>query len=268
MTILLGLICEGGIVIATDTQGTGDNFSLPSDKISIVNFKGDKTLVAKAGNCLLSNRTVEIIQEKADDIELNHPRQLVGLAESAIRQIRDQMIDEDQKKWIAENPFELLLAQCGPYEPSLFLATSLGITNKFEKYYATAGCGAELAECLLNEFILKPKTVAEAVAVAVYIVGKVKRYDPFCGGPTTIKVAPRISNFPQKEEGGLSKDGLFKVFDWPQDYVDDLERELAVSEQAGRPKRMEMLSDTLKKIGTIWWEKHLESNSGASNEQT
>jgi 20S proteasome alpha/beta subunit len=110
MTILLGLKCDGGVVLASDTQGTEDGFSLPTDKISIVKFKADAALVAAAGDCFLSNRVVEMIQEKAFDAELSCPRQLADIAEVAIRRLRDQLIDEDQKKWIAEAGFRLMLA--------------------------------------------------------------------------------------------------------------------------------------------------------------
>jgi hypothetical protein len=178
------------------------------------------------------------------------------------------MVDEAQKQALNDQPFVLMLAHFGCFEPSLYLATSLGIASKSEPYYATAGSGSSIAECFFAEFLERPSTLPEAVASAIYIIDKVKRYDPSCGGPTKVKIIGREKNS-YAESGKPETRYLGKVYDYPQEDIDNFEREIAVQEISDKGARIKRLTEELSKIGKARWEAYLNAAKPKtlSNEQ-
>ncbi len=270
MTILIGITCKDGIVLASDSQATvGGEFALPTSKITKVNFQLNEALIACAGDIHLANRVTEMIQDSALRSELNSPRHLADMAEAEIRKFRDMMVDDAQKQSLEEGGFILMLAHFGCFDPSLYLTNILGIASKPESYYAAAGSGSVLAECFFAEFLDRPSTLPESVAAAIYIIDKVKRYDPSCGGQTKVKVIGREKNPYPAHDNPMTR-YIGKVYDYPQSDIDTFEREIAEIETSEKPGRIKRLSGVLSEIGKVRWEAYLKSVKAtiSTNEQT
>jgi hypothetical protein len=73
-------------------------------------------------------------------------------------------------------------------KPYLFtIQSSQGIANQVKNYVAV-GCGAGVAEFLISWFDFSKMLGHEAAVTAAFIVGEVKKFDCFCGGPTQIRL--------------------------------------------------------------------------------
>src|SRR6266487_609176 len=64
---IVGIICQDGIVLASESQITMGGLRLPhGDKISVINFpQGKKALVAESGDVSLSNHVVDLMKRQA-----------------------------------------------------------------------------------------------------------------------------------------------------------------------------------------------------------
>jgi 20S proteasome alpha/beta subunit len=66
MTIIVGLICKDGIVLAGDSQTTtGTSKRCDAKKFALVKFTDAEVLVAQAGNASTAGRAIEIFRDSA-----------------------------------------------------------------------------------------------------------------------------------------------------------------------------------------------------------
>jgi 20S proteasome alpha/beta subunit len=84
VTLIVGIVCRDGIVIASDSQTTGEYGEKQCDKEKVfrIEFKDRSPgLIATAGSLDFSTQVVEMIERCALEIEANNPRSLADLAE-------------------------------------------------------------------------------------------------------------------------------------------------------------------------------------------
>src|SRR6266496_434482 len=98
VTIAIGLISKTGrfqpgqvgqIVMASDSQTTypGNQKRTDAKKINVVEFSNGKILVAQAGSAELADKAIEIMQAKAQGVELQDAETAPKLAQESIREI-------------------------------------------------------------------------------------------------------------------------------------------------------------------------------------
>src|SRR6266480_6167278 len=196
MTIVIGLICNNAIVLASDSQtsdvATGQ-FRRNVDKIHKLRFKdGKDALVAESGNPVFTANVIETLTELAANESLEHNRSLAWLAEEALARLRKRLSVQNPdptslKAHFDSNSAELMLADYANGRPNLFtLDFGLGVANRTTPggQYSVIGCGAALAKFILDKFHVADMQLGEAIATAIFTVEEVKKSDLRCQGPT------------------------------------------------------------------------------------
>jgi 20S proteasome alpha/beta subunit len=217
MTIIAGLICSEGLVLAADSQAgsfRGVHVKrLDYTKIYDFRFDGATVIVTGAGETPFIARAKEIIEAKASDAKIKSSREVADIAEDAMKTITkryviDRMRDlgpsskapilqSDELPFAPPN-FELLLGVWCGAEWCLYTVYPDGVAGR-EEGYASMGSGSAFAEYLLARLYRDDLTLEEAIRVAVYVIEEVKKVDLHCGGPTHVV--------------GVTKDGVVRKRD-------------------------------------------------------
>lgn len=215
MTIIVGLICEDGIVLACDSQASSVK-GVPVKrteytKIYEIPMRGEGyAILSGAGTGAFVTRASEILKEKCGNNLCRNPREFADICEDVVTELfKRYVIDRSRAlgmsktkspqthngsvQWQEEQiepPGIVMLTgiQCGrdkDLEWSLYTVHSDSIAEKSDNYDAI-GSGSAIAEYLLARLWSKNLIVEHAKRVAVYIVEEVKKIDPFCGGPTQV----------------------------------------------------------------------------------
>ncbi len=223
MTIIVGVKCEDGVVIASDSQqefGRGVSVKrLNTGKIYLV---GDRFAVAGAGVSAHIEKAVDAIdmgikegkRHKAG-ADLSEDECVSAIERSMTAVYKEYNID--RAKFLGE-PKErdffapILIVGCleaveGEAKGKLgnhclFIVHSEGVVEKIADY-ATAGSGAAYAELLLKNSYVRGMKTQEAMRLADYVIEEVKGIDPNCGGETRIAVV-----CPNEGVHELSKDDI------------------------------------------------------------
>lgn len=204
MTIIVGIICEDGLVIASDSQASSfrgvDVKRLDYTKIYSFGFDGAKVVLTGAGQVPFIIRAREIIEDKSKDQKFHGPRAIADIAEDTMIEISRRYIVErlrglgsvrgpgqsDDGPMSAPDFALFLGVHCGT-EPCLYTVYPDGVAGR-EDRYASLGSGSAFAEYLLARLYRDGLDLEEAVRIAVYVVEEVKKVEPHCGGPTQIVV--------------------------------------------------------------------------------
>lgn len=204
MTIIVGIICREGVVLASDSQAgsfRGVHVKrLDYTKIYDFGFDGAKVVVTGAGETPFIARAIELIQEKGSETKFHKPREVANIAEEVMNEINKRYVIErlkdlgstkaptlQQEDLIRPPELALMLGlHCGQ-TPCLYTIYPDGVAGKEERY-ASLGSGSAFAEYLLARLYRDDFTLEEAVRVAVYVVEEVKKVDLHCGGPTQVVV--------------------------------------------------------------------------------
>jgi 20S proteasome alpha/beta subunit len=202
VTIITGIICNDGIVLASDSQTTfGTQKQCDTNKINPVQFVNGWALVAESGDAELSQKAVATFQEFASVLNPTSEKEIIFKAEQAVKSVRQQQIalyqgqnfslEEWQQEFRDNRPFELMIAFYFNKTPHLYtLSLSTGIAHKINLHYAAIGCGSNLGGYLLAELSTPEMPSYLATPISVYIVESVKKHDAFCGGATKIAQLP------------------------------------------------------------------------------
>jgi 20S proteasome alpha/beta subunit len=197
MTIIVGIKCRDGLVLASDSQTTyGTSKRLDTKKISLVHFEDGAALVAESGPASMSGEALRLLQKKATTQKISTDDSPALLAVDAMRELRKgqsalypgrHSLDEWKKFYTTEGRTELAVAYWFGGKVELYTITlDECVPSKVQGHFAAAGCGGDLAEYLLGEFCPKGLTCSLAAVVASYVVEMVKQHDACCGGPTGI----------------------------------------------------------------------------------
>lgn len=204
MTIILGIIAENTIIIASDSQTTaGSSKRTDTNKITELTLDGIPVLIAESGDAVLSGAVVEKLQASFSSLKFDDYRKPVDAAQNAIAELRRQIAQGNTlnnpndlgPSYFDENSFSLMMAYFykrpnqSATEPFLYTLDSVTAGyGKREKHFAAIGCGASTAEFILGRCDATKLELPMAVTTAVYVVEEVKKVDTFCGGPTKLAV--------------------------------------------------------------------------------
>jgi len=203
MTIIAGLICEEGIVIASDSQAgsfKGVHVKrLDYTKIYDFTVNGTTIVATGSGETPFITRAIEILEDKTKDGKFHKPREVADLAESVMNEVSKRYIfDRGKELGFSKSPsgpilpqlqedrtlgFALMLGVCCQEKTAIYTVYPDGVAEKAEEY-ASLGSGSAFAEYLLPRLYRDDLTLDEATRVCVYVVEEVKKVDVHCGGPT------------------------------------------------------------------------------------
>lgn len=207
MTIIVGIICQDGLVVASDSQAgsfRGVHVKrLDYTKIYSFNFDGSKVVVTGAGESPFIVRAKEIIEGNSKDKKFRTSREIADVAEEAMTEITKRYMIERFKdlgsstktpqpddSLLSPPNFALVLGTyCGD-GPCLYTVYPDGVAGR-EEGYASLGSGSAFAEYLLARLYRPDLTIEGGVRIAAYVVEEVKKADVHCGGPTQIVVVKK-----------------------------------------------------------------------------
>ena len=223
LTIIIGLKCEDGVVIASDSQqefGRGVSVKrLNTGKIYLI---GDRFAFAGAGVSAHIEKAVDAIamgiregKKHKAGADLSEDECVSAMERSMLAIYKVYNIE--RAKFLGdpkEKEFFSSILIVGCVEAAngqtkgklgnhcLFIVHSEGVVEKISDY-ATAGSGAAYAELHLKNSYVKGMKVQEATALAYYVIEEVKSIDVNCGGDTRIAIV-----CPENGVKELSKDDI------------------------------------------------------------
>jgi 20S proteasome alpha/beta subunit len=214
MTIIIGIICKDGLVLACDSQASSMK-GVPLKrteytKIYEIPMGADNyALLSGAGTGAFVTRASELLTDKCKNHVCQTPRDFADICEDVVTDIfKRYVIDRSKALGMSRQkmPKELdssIQWQEGENEPPIIIISGIqcgngkspewclytihpdGVAEKSDRYDAI-GSGSAIAEYLLARLCSKPLNVEQAVVVGVYVVEEVKKIDPFCGGATQV----------------------------------------------------------------------------------
>jgi 20S proteasome alpha/beta subunit len=204
VTLIIGIVCKDGIVLAADSQTTkGISFgaakSCSTDKINVIEFENGKALVAESGSASLSNSVIEAMHRKAKGVKIENELTIAKLAEDSVREIRSSITNLHPTNTAPENwqdffsrdinYFELMIAYYFDQTPCLYTLNPLWcIPIKVTSYFDTSGIASDLANYILKEHT-EPKMDSEfASVIAVKVIEDAIEYVEGCGSPTKVAI--------------------------------------------------------------------------------
>lgn len=227
MTIIVGVKCNDGIVIGSDSQASvskGVPIKRPEyAKIFDIKIDSNKcALLTGAGTVAYITRASEEMSKKCKDKLINNPREFADACEDVVNFIfKRYVVDKANKlginssknlkkskskiKWqgdIFSPPSFILFSgimikKNNKTELGLYTIHPDGVAENIGDYDAI-GSGAAIAEYILSRLWHKNLKIGEAIKLVIYVIEEVKKIDPYCGGLTRISL--------------LDKDGA-KTFD-------------------------------------------------------
>ena len=190
MTIGIGLICKGGVILASDSR-TEDESGLKRfdlKKISEIQCGEIKCLIARSGTTVLSGRAVDLIQSRATDQSPQTVSNLLEIVRTSVAQVR--------RDFLASNPNLDYASPNGRF--SLIVATYDGTPRLHIAEHNTAavqpelggkayiGSGKILADYILSDVDMSDILPGEAGRAATYAVEVAKMRDSECEGPSLV----------------------------------------------------------------------------------
>jgi len=205
VTVIVGLVCKDGLVIASDSQESDNNAGLKRldvkkvyDTTNFVLSGGDiELVVAGTGSSAYISRVAELVDENVFAPRFSMPRQVADVVEDALGKMKD--------RYGADLDLEVLVGvyckdspKHGDEEkelPSPIGLYSISAPEKRERVgvaeaiqdYSAMGSGGLFAHYLLNrlhddENPLSELTMEAAVNEAIWVVSEVVKVDLWCGG--------------------------------------------------------------------------------------
>lgn len=210
VTLLAGIICSDGIVLASDSQTTfGQSKTCRTNKISAISFGNREVLIAESGVASFSNAAIEKIWRKAETANIVADDSILEVVTAAVREVRqDQMSMYPRKKPSAscysltewqehffkeENNFELMVAYYFQGKPYLRkISAAVPVPNPPGSFIMTSGCGQELGWYILDEYASLNMEASFACVVATYAVEEVCKTNIYCSPPTNVAAIQQI----------------------------------------------------------------------------
>lgn len=201
-TIIVGLKCVNGVVIASDSQAEFsrgvDVKRLNANKIYTID---GRYIIAGSGVLTHIQTLVENVQfylmskENQQRSELNKDEAEKVAEEALWALVKHYNIDRANLLGLSERTeyFTPIAVFAGRSEGEsieyyIFFLHSYDGTIEPVHDYGAAGSGAAYAELLLKGLYYENIAVEDAVKVAAYVIDEVKAIDPHCGGDTQVAI--------------------------------------------------------------------------------
>jgi hypothetical protein len=175
MTLVVGILCKEGVVMASDGQTTNGNIREPSGpKIHEICFLNQrKALLGCSGVSDGATRVARRVRDAAVSVEFD-AEWLLKTTRAAVYEANRDIIahagvkgDEKRRQVLSENSFSAMLAFYVPTSPRLFEISSVRGLDEEKFSYAVMGDGGDVAHFILPYLKLSEMTLAEAAVTAV-----------------------------------------------------------------------------------------------------
>jgi hypothetical protein len=234
MTIALGIIAEGGIVVAADTEESSGYMKSSEAKILSVldgvqlgkqtkpNFPTGACLISGAGDSgyvtALMYELAEVFLDKKDLVD----KPLQKAFQTCIKDFHTEHIIPFASYPGADRPgVEMLIAFNRNHRSGLLVSEKSAVFRKMP--YKAVGIGSVYAEILLHR-LWKHADVKTTQILAAYIVFMVKESIEGCGKYTQVTTLLGSTIVPT-EESSMLVPAEHPVSHMPWNEIDDLERE-------------------------------------------
>jgi 20S proteasome alpha/beta subunit len=209
MTVIVGLLCKDGIVVASDSQESDEAMGMKRLDVTKIydtsRFKFDdaEIVVGGTGSAAHISRAAELIEEKGFAPHFTTPRSVATVVEDAIGEMAERYGGGDDGL-----DLELLVGvfckNCPKTEDDDSRISPIGLYSVYppdedEKVgvaepvtdYAAMGTGGLFARYLLNRLHDEDHPTTDlkmdaAIREAVYVIEEVTKVDLWCGGPTQL----------------------------------------------------------------------------------
>lgn len=225
VTIISAMVCKEGILVAADSRTTNDDLTIRDDaiKIHIVEATGGSAIIAHSGSADIGPRLAEIVEHDATDLVLNdNYRAFAELCQCAAAKLKAEIGKQypgttvELQQHFEDYRAELLIAHYFRKTPHIFTMNfALGVATLRKENPVSIGCGAPLAGFLFDSFEVSEMPLIKATAVAVYVLDRVKTYDPRCGGVTRAAFTHWIRRGKNKE--------LLKTHEWGSETISGMQ---------------------------------------------
>lgn len=197
VTIIIGIICKDGIVVAADSRTTLDTGGNRDDteKVHLIQMKKRRAIIGRSGHDHLSSRVIFDLEKKAQHFTPTDYRSVAELADSVVegsRNVLRELADNqaELQKRFTDYPMTFLLGYYYKRQPYLFkLDLLLGLSSPTKSGHLAIGCAAPLADYILKDVDTSQMTPEQALVLAIYAVEEVKQNDARCGGPTRVGIS-------------------------------------------------------------------------------
>jgi 20S proteasome alpha/beta subunit len=185
VTLIVGIICKDGIVVAGDSQTTNLSTRMArTDGSKIYNITlsdGASGIVATAGSVEWSLQIVERVERLAKQAELKSERSFADLVETANIEIK-------QKERLVRRPSRELKQHFDDYETTLLIANYfrrkpcmytlhsnrlVSPTRVTNQLYTTIGNSAAMADYILRKFDIPTTLSGVAHGMAIYTINEI-----------------------------------------------------------------------------------------------
>lgn len=200
MTLIVGIVCQDAIVLASETQTTLGNYRIPdTTKIHKVEFQNTKALIAESGAADWSNIAIDRIQKRAKAIAVNNDDTIAKFVSEIVREIRSEHTslhpNATPEQWRdyfldEKNQYNLMVAYYFGMKPLIYNVEPAKCTPVplIGPYYSTSGIGSELGLFLLREHAQRDMAYWFGAVIATYIIETVKENFEWCGGKTHVGI--------------------------------------------------------------------------------
>lgn len=209
MTLLAGIVCKNGIVIAADGQTTIGNWdkTTNTNKINKVQAANFSILIAQSGSVRYANHAVRIIQKRAAIMApVKDALEIEWLLIESLKELRDEQMAlypgavsvGEWKSFFAADDlfFELLVAYHFEGTPYLFRINPVDCIAESERgsFFELSGSGSGLARYLISEYAAEGMDIVVGTIMAIYTIEKVNSHHLYCSGRTRAGVIRLVPN--------------------------------------------------------------------------
>jgi len=254
VAIAIGMLCEGGILVATDSQTTyGTIKSQDAQKVRLMGVANCTVMIGESGNGYRSQRAIEWIEQLGQNTAVTDYRSIAEIGSAAMLRIKQEMRQqrlnctmEELAEYIKQEYEDctLMIAYYfggKPYifEVSLLIGVANQMVNENSRHFTVMGSGGELALYLMREFTMPKMETNTAMAALIYTIGEVKKHDGYCSGKTRC--------------GWVGPPGCGTLH--PQEIVDDIAAEIERYNEKSKGHRNKQIAAMLESVTRKWMRK-------------
>jgi 20S proteasome alpha/beta subunit len=183
MTIVVGLPCNGGVVLGADSEeGTGiDKTSV--QKVANLGGENYRCLIAGAGDGDFIDLAVQRIRSRLSS-GLSQADMHTAM-QDVVTDIHENQIDRYPEGERLDRGFDLLAATWVKGETAKLVKVSRALSVIQDKP-STIGVGGYLARYILSTLAFPSPGIAAALRLAVYLLDQVKKHAAHCGGSSQV----------------------------------------------------------------------------------
>jgi 20S proteasome alpha/beta subunit len=206
MTIIVGVLCENGLAIASDSQAQSfrgvETKRMDYLKIEeVCNEKDACLVVVGAGMVAFIGKSTAKLCERLRKEKLSTMAEVAEEAEDVMTELQRRYdVEKAEKLGLAKGksslgrhlqdrvPFFAIMIGGkfpGDERPAIYTVGMDGVAERADKF-ESLGSGSAYAEYLLAKFYRESQEIQQAATLAAYAVEEVKKIDPGCGGATQI----------------------------------------------------------------------------------